>query len=184
MTATYDDRKEQYNKFTSFDSISYNCISYLMQNNETIFKLLKYTSPDAWNKSNLTQAQKGALIYNGGNIGNARIFLDQGLDDAITEEICILRVSPLDLDPTNYIYGNVVIGFEVYAHYKTNHLNNYKTRLDMITQQIIETFNGSDVGNGIGRLYFDSYRNPKCRTRTIGSIPFKGKATTMCNWIL
>ncbi len=187
MTASYDDRKEQYNKFPEYDSISYNCISYLIQNNELIWRLLKYTDLNAWKLDaehpNLTQSQKGALIYGGQpNETDYKVFQDVGADNSWTVQTCILRISPLELDPTNYIYGNVAMGFEVYSHYQINHLSNYKVRTDMITQQLIEIFNGVSIA-GIGRLYFDSSANSRCRTRTIGSIPFKGKATVMCNWI-
>lgn len=181
---TTDIIKDQYNKYLDFPDISYNCVSYLIKNNETIWKLLKYETADAWNKPNLTQSQKGALIWNGQDTSAsaARVFLDLGFDDAVTGEIPMLRVSPIDLYPSTYIYGNVSIAFDVICHYKINHLSNYKTRLDMMAQQIIETMNGSEIG-ALGRLYFDARASSACRMVTMGAIPFKGKRVVMCNYV-
>jgi len=185
MTIT-DINKEQYNKYLDFPDISYNCVSYLIKNNETIWKLLKYTTSDAWSKSkaDLTQAEKGALIWNGQptSASAARVFLDLGFDDSITDEIPMLRISPIDLYPSTYIYVNVSIAFDVIAQYKIKHLSNYKTRLDMMAQQIIEVMNGSEIG-ALGRLYFDARASSACRLVTMGAIPFKGRRIVMCNYI-
>ena len=184
MTIT-DINKEQYNKYLDFPDISYNCVSYLIKNNEMIWKLIKYETADAWNRTNLTQSEKGALIWNGQetSASAAKVFLDLGFDDAVTETTIMLRVSPIDLYPSTYIYGNVSIAFDVIAHYKVNHLSNYKTRLDMMAQQVIETMNGSEIG-ALGRLYFDARASSACRLVTMGAIPFKGRRIVMCNYVM
>jgi hypothetical protein len=183
MVAPYDSRKQEYNKFTNLPSIPYNCITYLMDNNETIWKLLKYKEADAWNKTNLTKAQKGALIYDGSaDETKFRVFLDIGQENPWTDQACILRISIIEAVPTNYIWGNISIGMECYTHYKINHLSNYETRLDVVMQQLVETFNGAEIG-GLGRLYFDSYASGRCKMVTIGNPPFKGKAVTLCNYL-
>ena len=60
---------ESYNTYSSIPLISYNIISYLIDNNETIFKLLYYNDSNAWrsdsNHPNLTKVQKGSLIFDG-----------------------------------------------------------------------------------------------------------------------
>ena len=181
-----NDRKDSYNKFTDYPELSYNCISYLVNNEEVLWKLLKYADMNAWKADtshpNLTKSQKGALIYSGQpDETNYRVFMDVGQDIAWTSECCFIRISPVELSPTNYVYGNVTMAFEVYSHYKINHLSNYKTRIEMVTQRLIELFNGEEI-DGLGRLYFDHMANPRCRTVAIGQIPYKGKVTMMCNW--
>jgi len=162
--------------------LSYNCISYMLDNNEMIWKLLKYNTSDAWSQSDLTRTEKSALIYAGqANQTDFRVFMDVGADTALTEEMCILRITPAELHPTNHVIGNVVMLFECYCHYKINHMDNYTTRLNTITQQIIEVFNGQEIG-GIGRLYFNAKSSSKCKMRVIGGIPWKGNAITFCNW--
>jgi hypothetical protein len=184
-----DSTKEQYNKFTELPNLSYNCIKYLMDSNDLIWKLLKYDDKDAWKNDtshpNLTKVQKGALINNGSpDPDNAifRVFMDVGLENAWTNQACILRITPVELTPKNHIYGNVSMGFEIYCNSKSNQLSNYTTRLNVITQQLIEVFNGSEIG-GLGRLYFDARASIKCRMTIGGTIPFKGNFITMCNWM-
>jgi hypothetical protein len=176
--------EEQYNKFANLPLLSYNCINYLMLNNELIWKLLKYNDSRPYEKSNLTMQEKGALIYAGqADSSSFRIFLDYGLDDSIIQEITLLRISVLELIPSNYVYGHVTMGMEVYSHYKIGTMANYQVRVDTIIQQLIETFNGAEI-TGLGRMYFDARANPRSRVSIIGQIPMKGKILTICNHML
>ena len=176
--------KESYNKYEQLPLLSYNCIAYMLDNNEMIWKLLKFNTADAWNKLDLTRTEKSALIYAGqSKQTNFRVFMDVGADIAVKEEMCILRVTPAELIPTNHIIGKVVILFEIYCHYNINHMSNYTTRLNTITQQVIEIFNGQEIG-GIGKLYFDAKSSSKCKMRVMGTIPWKGNAITFCNWLV
>ena len=178
-----DINQEQYNKFTNLPLLSYNCISYLMENDELIWKLLKYNDAKAYSKADLTHAEKADLIYAGQeNITDFRVFMDVGQDNSWLHESTVLRITPIELIPTNHIYGHVTMGFEVYSHYKINTLANYTTRIDTITQKLIEIFNGADI-IGVGRLYFDAGEN-RSKAIIIGTIPMKGRALIMCNHML
>jgi len=179
---TIDPAKLEYNSFTYLPKFPYNCITFLIDNNELVWKLLKYNTSDAWNKTNLTKAQKGALIYNGSPIAtDFRVFMDTGIDDSFNIEACILRISVLSAIPNNYIWGSVEMAMEVYSHYKINTLNNYTTRLDSIMQSLIDTFNGADIPNGVGRLYFDVSKTSACKISTVGVTPYKGKVIVFCS---
>lgn len=180
MVAPYDPRQQNYNKFSNFDGISYECIRYLMKNDEEIWKLLYYNDADCWNKTNLTESQKAGIIYDGTpDETSFRVFMDPGQDNSWTIQACVLRVTPILATPDNYVFGTMCVGFEVYSHYKINHTSAYKTRLDMITQRIIEVFNGAEIPN-LGRLFFDRKASPYCKILTIGSIPYKGRAIYLC----
>jgi hypothetical protein len=184
MVMTQDIVQSSYNKFITFPSTSYNLIKYLMDNEEQLWKILKYNDPNAWNKPNLTHDEKASLIYLGqANETDFRVFMDLGQDNAWLIEACTLRIAPLNLNPQNYVFGHLSIGFEIYSHYKINTMDNYTTRIDYGTQRIIEVFNGADI-DGIGRLYFDYKASSSARSVVIGSIPFKGRATVMCNYNL
>jgi hypothetical protein len=178
---TIDLTQQSYNKFEGLENIPYNCINYMMNNNELIWKLLKYSDPDAWKKADLTTSEKGLLVYDGlKDPTSCRVFMDVGLDDSWLVEACMLRVSVVEAVPTNYVRGNITVGFEIYSHYKINHLSNYTTRLDKLAQQVIEVFNGADIAD-VGRLYFDARAHRTAKLSTIGMIPYKGKAVVMCN---
>lgn len=177
------DFKSAYNKYVGFDEIAYNCVTYLMSNNELIWKLLKYNEPDAWRKTDLTQEEKGLLIANGKyeDETHYRLFLDAGQPDSWTIETTILRIYPYDIYPQNHVVGTINVMMEVYSHWKINHLSNYKTRVDVITQQLIETFNGVGGIVGIGNLFFDRAGSQNNRVYPSGQIPFKGKAILFGN---
>jgi hypothetical protein len=170
-----------YAQYEDFDNYAYNCVKHLMDNDEVVWKLLKYKTPDAWNQPNLTRAQKAALIYAGqDNSADFNVFMDIGQPDVETTETCVIRLSPYSVFPDNRVYGTVSLMFEVYSHYKLNHLGNYKTRVDMITKRFIQVFNGSVVG-GIGKLFFDRMGSESNRLENGGQLPFRGRWIIMSN---
>lgn len=173
-----------YNTLELMPLLSYNIISYLVENNETIWKLLKHTSADAWDQINLTDVEKRALIYAGqSDMTDYRVFMDSGQDDSWTDPVCILRVPILEIIPTNKVVANVTIGFEVYCHSKISVMSNYQTRADTIVKEIISTLNQVEIG-GLGQLFFDASSNSRCKVITIGKLPFRGKGIVMANWIV
>lgn len=177
------DSSSSYNKYTELPKLSYNCITKLMDGEEMLWKLLYYPDEDAWKKGNLTTKEKRNLIYAGQpDQTKYRVFMDLGQDTAWTVQGCILRICPVEILPSNYVYGQVVMGFEVYCHYRINHLSNYQTRISMVAQRLIENFNGEEVG-GLGRLFFDSSVHIKAKTEDTGQVPFKGERILMCNWL-
>lgn len=184
-TANTDLTQQQYNKFTDLPNFSYNIIKYLIANNDTIWRLLKYIDPNAYridaDHPNLTAAQKGALVYDGiKEQTEYRVFQEVGQDASWDIQACVLRVSTLEIIPTNYIYGYVTIVLECFCHSQISQLSNYQTRVDLIMQQLLETLNGVDM-ESLGRLYFDARASSKCRMYPIGAIPWRGKAIIMAN---
>jgi hypothetical protein len=178
-----------YNTYPEFPDLSYNITKKLMTDNELIWKLLKYTDNDAWKDDtdhpNLTMAEKGALINDGSpddDHSKFRIYFDVGQDSSWDVQACFLRIVPTDLYPANHIVGNVVVAFETVCHNQINALSNYTTRLNLVTQQLLETFNGKEIG-GLGRLYFDARASNRCKMMIDGQIPFKENVLIMCNWI-
>jgi len=164
-----------YAQYKDFDEISYNCLKLLIDNDEEIWKLLYYDTPDAWDKPNLTADQKRGLIYNGSdNTADFRVFMDIGQPDVLASEVCIIRIAPYSIFPDNRTVATISVMLECYSHYKINHLSNYKTRIDMITKRLIQVFNGSMVG-GIGKLFFDRVGSESNRMENGSQLPFKGR---------
>jgi len=180
-----DSIQSSYNKYTLLPNIPYNILTYLMDNNEFIWKLLKYDSADAWSpsKADLTKAEKGALIYVGtGALTDYRVFMDAGMDSAWTIATTILRVSPVAIIPKTYVTGVQSIRFEVYSHATLNMLSNRNPRSLSIIQQLIEVLNGAEI-EGIGRLFFDYKASSYCRLTgiNVGNATYKGYELIMCN---
>jgi len=164
-----------YNKFRQFSTLSYNCIKLLMDDNELVWKLLKYSDPDAWNKPTLSQEEKGELIYAGQqDTSQFHVFMDGKQPDVLVKEVTLLRIMPTYAVGMNRTLGYIEVGMEVFSHYKINHMSNYKTRIDTITEELLATFNGKDVG-GLGLLSFDKMADQSSRLFEAGQIPFGGK---------
>ena len=176
--------REGYSKYNGIDEFSYDCIKHLMENNEMVWKLLKYPTRDAYKEPDLTQEEKGELIYGGQDDSSLyHVFMDGGSPDVETTENRILRIVPFAIYPENKVVGTLTMSFEVYCHYKVNTLSNYKTRVDTITGEILKVFNGALIG-GIGRLYFDRLASQSNRLSISGQLPFKGKQIFMSNKVV
>jgi len=164
-----------YNDFQHFNVLSYNCIKLMMDNNELIWKLLKYTSPDAWNKPDLTQDEKGELIYAGQQDSSKyNIFMDGKQPDVLMDECTLVRIMPHYAIGQNRTIGVIEISMEVFSHYKINHLSNYTTRIDTIAGELLALFNGVNVGT-LGLMAIDRMMDQSSRLFQAGQIPFGGK---------
>lgn len=164
-----------YSKLIGFKDYSYNCIQYLMENDEISWKLMKYNDADCWNKPDLTLDEKRELIYKGQPDETFfRVFMDEGQVNAWTHEACVLRIFPYAVYPDNRTVGTTTIIMDVYAHYRINHLSNYTTRVDTIIERLVNIFNGAYIG-GIGSLFFNAAQAKENRIYDSGQIPFKGK---------
>jgi hypothetical protein len=164
-----------YNDFRQFSTLSYNCIKLMMDTNELIWKLLKFSDADGWKKPNLSRKEKAALVYAGQqDTANYHVFMDGKQPDVLMSEITLVRIMPRFAAGLNRTVGYIEVGMEVFSHYKINHMSNYKTRIDTITEELLATFNGADVG-GLGLLSFDKMSDQSSRLFEVGQIPFGGK---------
>jgi len=164
-----------YNDFGEFSSLSYRCIKELMDKNEQVWKLLKYSGPDAWKENNLTQEEKAELIYAGQEDSSKyHVFMDGKQPDVMTDETCLLRIMPYYAVGLNRVIGYIEVSMEIFSHYKINHLSNYKTRIDSISEDLLGLFNGIEVG-GLGLMTFDKMADQSSRLFEAGQIPFGGK---------
>lgn len=172
---------QEYSTFDSYPQFSYNIIKHLLSSSdaEILWKILKYNTNNPYKEANLTKSEKAALIYDGGaDPTNFRLFIDQGMEDSVTDVMSMLRIYPLIILPENYTNGLASINFEVYSHAKTNTMINHQTKIDTIVQVLIKTLNGKDV-DGIGTLFFNASRSRYDKIAAIGSTPYKGKCLTM-----
>lgn len=172
---------ETYNLFEGMDLLPYTIISHLFTNSdaEIIWKLLKYTTADAAAQANLTSAEKRALVYNGEEDSTPfSVFRDCYMDDGTSDQKTFLRVYTFSAVPENRTVGFINICFEVYTHPKISHLQNNKTRTDMIIQALLKVFNGSTVG-GAGAFFFDADRSPTNMIKTLAYRTYQGKALIM-----
>lgn len=145
-----------------------NQIALKLFENDNLFKLLKYDSPDALNRP-ITIEDKILLMNQDGSFEdikeNTRIWYDpfpindQTIEDQRTE----LRIYEQEFIPDNNVLTKAIISFEIIVSNKLSRLDDGARRRNRVLQEIIQTLNGKQVG-GIGLLFFDS-RNSFCRMR-------------------
>lgn len=155
-----------YNRFTNIPNFSINIINYLIDNNETIWKLLKYPENDALNQPNLTEDEKTSLIYDGSGMGNNyleqeqnfRVFTKSMPSDALPNQCSQLHIFLDGLIPINHIVGQANMIIQIISHNAILTLNNGWNRNEVILQEMLATLNGAYI-EGITQLSFDRSGN-------------------------
>lgn len=143
-------------RFERFSEFTYNIIKILLNKGKDLWKLLKYATPDALEKEDLTEEEKLALIYNGqADSEPFRVFRIPFTDDANTSQICKLHIFPWITDPYKRTNGNQTFMFQIVCHNKIGTLNDGRARCDVLLEELGRIINGADVA-GIGMLTFDS----------------------------
>lgn len=171
--------KEAYSKLTGFRYYSYNCINYLLDENENIWKLMYYDQADAMNKPNLTKDQKRAMIYKGQQDETLyNVFASEKQTNAWLRETSILRIFPHSVIADNRTINTTVMVFDVYTHYRVDTLEDATTRTDTIIEELVDLFNGANIG-GLGRLTFNSATARNTKIYDAGQIPYGGKRLLM-----
>lgn len=154
--------ERQYNQHTAIRYMSENIIYYLIDNNEIIWKLLKYDSNDALFKDDLTKKEKIDLIYKGSDvkIDGYKVFRQPFIDDAELTDTSMIRIFVSNILPNNKVVSDVGITMECLVHSKNIMIKSdleditYENRLELLLQQTIECLNGAEI-KGLGRLFFD-----------------------------
>ena len=148
-----------YAKFEDLPQYQYKILEYLFSN-ENIWKLLYYNTPDALYQSNLTMAQKRALIYTAN--GNTypqdttiyRVFLTDLSDDMWNEQASFMRITLPAVFPTNRTEGILSFNIDVLVHTKIDMLNSTISRKVCLLSNILKSLNGAEIG-GVGKLTFN-----------------------------
>lgn len=146
----------KFNQFDSLPDIGYKIIEYLMLKNEDLWKLLKYNTPDALSKSNLSIDEKSLLIYNENGSGvDFKVFRQPYLDDFYLKESSILHVYLENIIPINHIVSTVNYSVDCIVHNKVSNIDGYRNRCETMNYNILKCLNGAEV-NGIGKFQFNS----------------------------
>lgn len=143
------------NKFVGLSYVPYNIVVHLFDN-EKIWQLIKYTTPDALTKPILTTQQKASLIWKGeDNQEDFRVFFIPMVENVNVDQAVILRVYRLKVNPMNPIVAGVTYAIEIMCQTKISMLYDGRTRLDVLWEEIMRSLNGVEIG-AVGRLMFDA----------------------------
>ncbi len=157
---------QSFNNFSSMPQIPYKILLCLVQNNEKIFKLLKYNTEDALSKPNLTIAEKMALLYKDeGKENEFNIFLKPLVGDEIIENCCQLRLFKMSMQPTDHLSSVINYEFDIICGYKTSLVLDEDdipcSRIDLIERELINELNGLDAF-GVGYFQFNKGLSRSC----------------------
>lgn len=170
------DRQYPYNNYAILPDISRKIIDHLLKDERAnvLWKLLNGQTNEDWNSPDITIDEKRNLIYTGyGDSTQYSVFMDMGMEDGVYQKKAFLRIAPVGIYPTNRTVGVIDIGFEIFVDSKANHLSNYKTRMNMILQNLLECLNGTDIG-GLGVVFFNHEMRSSNKMYNIGQVPYKG----------
>lgn len=145
-----------YNSLSRLPTVPYNILTYLAQNDEIIWKLLKYNDYEALSKPDLTFEEKLELIWRDGPQEEYGVFLTNLIEDAIAESKCILKCYQYYIHASALYNSTVVYAFDFLYGGKMA-LVNYNgipvSRGDLFINRLLTVINGVEVG-GIGKLTF------------------------------
>ena len=157
-----------FNNFAMLPSVPYNIIMTLAQNNENIFKMLKYNTYDCLSQPSLTFEEKMEMIYkNQDQQQDYRIFLNPLVENMQYDATTILKCFRYDNWPKNHLIAVVVYEFDILFGDKIAMVE-YNgipcNRADVMEMEIMKTLNGADIG-GIGQFQFNADLSQYCRSR-------------------
>ncbi len=146
-----------YNSLTALPFIPYKIMEYLANNDEIIWKMLKYNSYDALSKPNLTFEEKMELVWkNGDPQDKYSVFLTNLVEDAIPKSRCIFKNYQYYIHAKELYTSTVVYSFDFLYGGKMALVEYNKipvSRGDLFINRILTVLNGAYVG-GIGKLTF------------------------------
>lgn len=146
-----------YNKYISMPYIPYRIIEYLANNNENLWKILKYNTYDCLSEDDLTFEEKMELVWSHeANQEDYKIFLTALVENMIPISGTIIKIYKEMTLPRNHI--NAVAGYEIDILYGGKiALVEYNgipcNRGDVCEAEILSTLNGVEV-DGVGKLEF------------------------------
>ena len=141
-----------YNKYISMPYIPYRIIEYLANNNENLWKILKYNTYDCLSEDDLTFEEKMELIWSHeANQEDYKIFLTALVENMIPVSGTIIKIYKEMTLPRNHI--NAVAGYEIDILYGGKiALVEYNgipcNRGDVCEAEILSTLNGVEVSVG------------------------------------
>jgi hypothetical protein len=153
--------EHDYNQYTGYSEIPYKIMSHLMLNNDILWKLCKYPEPNALSQTNLTLAEKRALVYGGQSDSTPyRVFTVKYTDDAVELMQTQMRIYMARVYPKNYVTGMVDVFIDVFCHNKIAVLSDskHRNRYDIMFEEVMKTLNGKNVDT-LGNLFFNGEAN-------------------------
>lgn len=183
-----------YNKFRPVRGASYKILTYLMQNNENIFKLLKYIEPNVnpYTQPNLTFEEKVAMIaennYDTNNSTTKNILFITETREAFATNVAQLRVEVDVVKGINSYQGYANIWFQIIVPIVADVMSNTditgERRTDSIFLELVEALNGTYINDsGFCSPMFINDSAPDGAGRKTGSYRTQANTDYTQRWV-
>lgn len=178
------------NSFTEMPKVPYKILTYLIEHNENLFKLLKYNTKDALSNPNLTKDEKIAMLYTDeGREIDFNIFFKPLVGEEMTDSSTQLRIYKAKITPTTKLKAVLNYEFDIVVGSKTDFVYDEDgipcSRLDLIEHEIIDTLCGISEF-GVGGFQFSRELSNLCvqNTGLSNSKEFFGSSFVLaCEWV-
>lgn len=143
-----------YNQSINLEEIANTLIEYIYayENNDDIFKLLKYDTMDALSQPNLTFEEKIELKQPLEDFNKSGIILSRFTSIVVEDTVTQIRIYIQGDRYSNNVLSDVAVGIEVICHNDIILLKNGINRLLRMKTLIQQAINGENIG--LGRLYY------------------------------
>jgi len=129
---------------------SFKKITMALLESDDLFKLLKYTEPNALDLT-ISKSDKYKLINQDDKSTRRVIFQPYKKDMVVDDKRTELRIYMLGMNPQNRFVGTIYFGFDIVCHDDLWQLNGGKQRALVIAQEIYKLLNANKV-DIIGKL--------------------------------
>ena len=150
--------EQTYSDFSKVTDIKSLIQNYLVQNNDSIFEVLKYDTPDAVGRG-ITLAEKIELLQTRTGKGfddNTRLFLFSKIPDAETQTATEIHIhtGAIEARRGQQVVSDATIVIDIFAHVDNNWLTSVNdSRSEFLMATILRTLNGQNIG-GLGEIRF------------------------------
>lgn len=140
--------------YKGISQLPYNIIKAAFKN-EDIFKLIKYDTPDALSKPNLTAEEKAALVWTGQEQQqNYSIFFVPFVENIVPNSKVIVKLYRDQLIGANANVGISVFNLELMCQSRCAMLDDGRARTEVLFELFMSVINGNEI-NGITQIFFD-----------------------------
>ena len=149
-----------YNSYLNARTLPKLIVDHLYKNNEEFWKLLKY-SQSTVNVENVTKSEKNAMIAtsSSGDLSAKQILFDIYTTDATITANAQVRISVLDVKPTNRTNGQLLLLIQCIVSNKESMIRTdvcpVESKAFAIAQELIKSLNGTDLEGLNGCLWLD-----------------------------
>lgn len=186
--------ENNYNKFEAIRGASYNILTYLMQNNQNLFKLLKYIEPNVnpYTQPDLSLEEKIAMIarnsYDTNESVTKNILFISELREAFSTNIAQLRIECDTVKAINSYQGYVNIWFQIIVPIVSDVIANTsitgERRTDSIFLELVNSLNGVNISNsGFNSPMFINSDAPYGSGRQTGSYRKQANTDYTQRWV-